>query len=221
MSKVTERAAAMEMIKICPSSILAVEDQDIEMQLLAVSKDPSLIKEIKPLDQTVVEAAVKADGRYLKYINSVNEDICLSAVENDGEALRYVPVVFQTEKVVNAAIRNTPKAVLNAHSPSQESLNLAVKGDPGLIYNFGRSWNTAGTLKNAVEAAAASGRNIDQYKQGWIKLPRLSPSEIMWIVEGLEVVDASRTIEFITNSIVEMKIAEEEAARLAAEEDEF
>lgn len=220
MSK-SEQEAAMKMIEICPSAILTVEDQDLEMQRLAVSKDPSLIERIEPINSSVVETAVKREGRYLRYITCFDEDICLAAVENDGDALKYVPVIFQTTKVVNAAVKNNPRAVLEAYSPSQESLNLAVKEDPRLIYVFDKSWNTAETLKSAVDACATSGRCIDSIHSGLAKLSQLSPSEIMWISDGLDELDSLRTIEFITSSILETKSKEEEAARLAAEEDSF
>lgn len=93
-------------------AIKHIEDQTLEMALMAVKDDGYALKYVKDVFKTpeVCRIAVQNDGVALQFVpeHLRTPDICLAAVTRDGIALEYVP--DKTPAIVAMAIKVDPQA---------------------------------------------------------------------------------------------------------------
>ena len=89
---------------------------------------------IKRVDNQTLELAllaVKDDGYALKYVKDEfkTAEVCLIAVKNDGIALRYVPEHIKTSEICLAAVTRDGLALEYVNDKTPAIIAMAIKVD--------------------------------------------------------------------------------------------
>jgi len=131
--EILEYYSADVVIENNPKAIQFVEQND-NLCLKAVLKDPSCFKLIKVKTEEICYAAIKGDGLLIRYVgNEFSEDMALTAIENNYKSFIYID--GKTHDFIMKAIDVNPRVVeyLQKHKHVDFYNKIAITKDPEAI----------------------------------------------------------------------------------------
>ena len=112
--------------------MMTEEDMLAADMLAAVKANGMAIKRIENQTLELALLAVKDDGYALKYVKEEYKtpEVCLIAVQNDGMALQFVPESIRTHAICLAAVTRDGLALEFVKDKTKDIIERALKMDP-------------------------------------------------------------------------------------------
>lgn len=103
------------------------------LALLELRTKPELIKNIPNPSEEAQILALSQNGLLYSYISNPTYEAAKAAVNNNGYAITLIDDNFKTDELIEIALNEAPRLVLQLNNISDNILNIALNKDPNLI----------------------------------------------------------------------------------------